>query len=70
MTAITLTDVITGLRAGARASVGVLTGAQSVDLSPQPSTVRRQQHQAARTANLISHSHGRDPYRHVRILRE
>jgi predicted RNase H-like HicB family nuclease len=48
----------------------VLTGAQAVDLSPQPSSVRRQQHQAARTANLISHSHGRDPYRHVRILRE
>ena len=48
----------------------VLTGAQSVDLSPQPSSVRRQQHQAARTANLLSHSHGRDPYRHVRILRE
>jgi stage III sporulation protein SpoIIIAA len=48
----------------------VLTGAQSVDLSPQPSSVRRQQHQAVRTANLISHSHGRDPYRHVRILRE
>ena len=48
----------------------VLAGAQWVDLSPQPSPVRRQQHQAARTASLISHSQGRDPYRHVRILKE
>jgi stage III sporulation protein SpoIIIAA len=44
-------------------------GTSSVDLSPQPSAVRRQQHQAARSANLISHSYGRDPNRHVRILR-
>ncbi|MFZ2486522.1 MAG: R3H domain-containing nucleic acid-binding protein [Anaerolineae bacterium] len=48
----------------------VLTGVPAVDLTPQPSSVRRQQHQAARTANLISHSHGRDPYRHVRIVRD
>jgi len=60
----------TAMREAQEAIRRVLTGAQSVDLSPQPSTVRRQQHQAARTANLISHSHGRDPYRHVRILRE
>ncbi len=60
----------TAMREAQEAIRRVLTGAQSVDLSPQPATVRRQQHQAARTANLISHSHGRDPYRHVRILRE
>ncbi|MER2599994.1 MAG: R3H domain-containing nucleic acid-binding protein [Caldilineales bacterium] len=48
----------------------IMTGASFVDLSPQPASVRRQQHQAARTANLISHSHGRDPYRHVRIVRD
>ena len=47
----------------------VLGGAPSIDLKPQPSHVRRQQHQAARSANLISHSHGRDPYRYVRIYR-
>jgi hypothetical protein len=48
----------------------ILAGAPSVDLKPQPSSVRRQQHQAARSAKLISHSYGRDPYRHVRILKE
>lgn len=60
----------TAMREAQEAIRRVLTGAQAVDLSPQPPSVRRQQHQAARTANLISHSHGRDPYRHVRILRE
>ena len=48
----------------------VLAGSPPVDLHPQPSFVRKQQHQAARSANLISHSYGRDPYRHVRIYRE
>ncbi|MEA3337251.1 MAG: R3H domain-containing nucleic acid-binding protein [Chloroflexota bacterium] len=48
----------------------VTSGASSVDLRPQPSSVRRQQHQAARSAKLISHSYGRDPNRHVRIYRE
>jgi len=60
----------TAMRETQEAIRRVLTGAQAVDLSPQPSAVRRQQHQAARTANLVSHSQGRDPYRHVRILRE
>lgn len=48
----------------------ILSGSPSVDLRPQPAAVRRQQHQAARSANLISHSFGRDPERHVRIYRE
>jgi hypothetical protein len=48
----------------------VMAGATSVDLRPQPAAVRRQQHQAARTANLISHSHGREPQRYVRIYRD
>lgn len=48
----------------------VLGGAVSVDLSPQSSFVRRQQHQMAREANLISNSFGREPQRHVRIYRE
>ncbi|MCD6289821.1 MAG: AAA family ATPase [Anaerolineae bacterium] len=48
----------------------VLNGAPSVDLSPQSAEVRRQQHQLARAANLVSHSYGREPYRHVRIYRE
>lgn len=48
----------------------VLAGARSVDLSPQNAYIRRQQHRMARAANLISHSYGREPNRHVRIYRE
>lgn len=48
----------------------VLGGAPSADLSPQASFVRRQQHQMAREANLVSHSYGREPQRRVRIYRE
>ncbi len=47
----------------------VLAGEPSVDLSPQNAFVRRQQHQLARAANLISHSHGKEPMRRVRISR-
>lgn len=46
----------------------VQSGQKHVDLSPAPSTVRRYQHQLARQANLISHSYGREPNRHVRIF--
>ena len=45
-------------------------GTTSVELAPQPSTVRSQQHQLARAAHLISHSHGREPYRRVKISRQ
>ncbi|RMF26847.1 MAG: AAA family ATPase, partial [Chloroflexi bacterium] len=48
----------------------VLAGAKSVDLSPQNAYIRRRQHEMARAANLISHSYGKEPYRHVRIYRE
>ncbi|MBN1890173.1 MAG: hypothetical protein JW850_19410 [Thermoflexales bacterium] len=48
----------------------VQDGAKWVDLSPQTSFVRRAQHEMARQSNLISHSYGRDPRRHVRIYRE
>lgn len=40
-----------------------------VELVPQAAPVRRQQHQLAREANLLSLSHGTDPYRRVRIYR-
>jgi hypothetical protein len=46
----------------------VLSGKKSVDLSSQNSYVRRLQHERARQANLVSHSYGRDPRRHVRIF--
>jgi stage III sporulation protein SpoIIIAA len=48
----------------------VLSGERSVDLSPQNSFVRRQQHERAREMKLVSHSYGKDPMRHVRIFRE
>lgn len=48
----------------------VLSGSPSIDLNPQPPAVRRQQHMAVRSANLVSHSYGRDPQRHVRIYRD
>jgi hypothetical protein len=38
-----------------------------VDLSPQVSHVRKQQHRLARRAQLTSRSHGDEPKRHVRI---
>jgi hypothetical protein len=46
----------------------VLTGHKSVDLVPRNSYIRRLQHEMARQANLVSHSYGRDPQRHVRIF--
>jgi nucleoside-triphosphatase THEP1 len=46
----------------------VLSGHKSVDLAPQNSYVRRLQHEMARQSNLVSHSYGREPGRHVRIF--
>jgi stage III sporulation protein SpoIIIAA len=47
----------------------VLAGADAVELSPQRSEVRKQQHLMARAANLVSYSLGSEPYRRVRIVR-
>lgn len=49
---------------------GVLNGERWVDLPPGPSPVRRFQHEMARSAELTSHSYGKEPRRHVRIFRE
>jgi stage III sporulation protein SpoIIIAA len=46
----------------------ILSGQKSVDLSPRNSYIRRLQHEMARQANLVSHSYGKDPRRHVRIF--
>jgi stage III sporulation protein SpoIIIAA len=46
----------------------VLSGRKSADLTPQNSYIRRQQHEMARQANLVSHSYGKEPRRHVRIF--
>lgn len=43
---------------------------QAVDLAPQNSFVRRYQHEMAEKANLASRSHGKEPYRSVRVYRE
>ncbi|HEX9840994.1 MAG TPA: R3H domain-containing nucleic acid-binding protein [Anaerolineales bacterium] len=48
----------------------VLNGERWVDLPPGPSLVRRLQHEMARNAELVSHSYGKEPRRHVRIFRE
>jgi len=53
-----------------RAIQQVLTGQNSVDLTPVSSSVRRYQHQMARQANLVSHSYGKEPQRFVRIFNE
>jgi len=47
----------------------VRAGQPSVDLSPVSSAIRRYQHQMARKVNLVSHSFGREPRRHVRIYK-
>ena len=41
-----------------------------VDLMPAPASVRRQQHEVARQAHLVSESFGKDPNRFVRIFRD
>ncbi|MBG7610179.1 MAG: AAA family ATPase [Anaerolineae bacterium] len=53
-----------------RAIMTVLEGERWVELNPATSYIRRLQHQMARQANLMSHSHGKEPNRRVRIYRE
>jgi stage III sporulation protein SpoIIIAA len=48
----------------------VMNGTRWVDLPPASSPIRRLQHEMARQAQLVSHSYGKDPNRHVRIFRE
>ncbi len=52
------------------AIAAVLSGERWVDLPASPPTVRRLQHEMARSAELVSHSYGKEPRRHVRIFRE
>jgi stage III sporulation protein SpoIIIAA len=51
-----------------RAIAMVQSGQPSIDLRPVGSAIRRYQHEMVRQANLVSHSYGREPYRHVRIF--
>lgn len=48
----------------------VLNGERWVDLQPATATIRRLQHEMARQADLVSHSYGKEPNRHVRIFRD
>ena len=45
-------------------------GQRYVDLQPASAPIRRQQHEAARQAHLVSESFGKDPNRFVRIFRD
>ncbi len=49
---------------------GLGEGQKYVDLQPAPASVRRQQHEVARQAHLVSESFGKDPNRFVRIFRD
>jgi hypothetical protein len=46
----------------------VQSGQASMDLRPVGAAIRRYQHEMVRQANLVSHSYGREPYRHVRVF--
>ena len=48
----------------------VLNGKKYVDLSPADSRIRKWQHEMAKQANLISHSYGKEPNRHVRYFKD
>ncbi|MBI3943904.1 MAG: AAA family ATPase [Chloroflexi bacterium] len=45
----------------------VLAESRPIELSPQNAYIRRQQHEMARAANLLSRSRGKEPRRRVRI---
>ena len=51
-----------------RAIASVQSGQPSMDLRPVGAAIRRYQHEMVRQANLVSHSYGREPYRHVRVF--
>jgi len=51
-----------------RAIALIQSGQPSMDLRPVGAAIRRYQHEMVRQANLVSHSYGREPYRHVRVF--
>ena len=50
------------------AIAAIHAGVPSVDLPAAGPAIRRYQHQMARKAELVSHSYGKEPNRHVRIF--
>jgi hypothetical protein len=64
-------DKMDGVRDETQQAISaVLNGERWVDLPPGTALVRRLQHELARNAELVSHSYGKEPRRHVRIFRE
>ena len=58
------------MRETREAILQILNGqSEYADLTPQPSTIRRRQHEMASRANLDSDSYGEEPSRRVRISR-
>jgi stage III sporulation protein SpoIIIAA len=51
-----------------RAIEQINMGKSNISLTPVNADLRRQQHQMARQANLVSHSYGKEPYRYVRMF--
>jgi stage III sporulation protein SpoIIIAA len=58
------------MRETKEAIMQVRAGAEYINLAPQASHIRRRQHEVAREAHLTSVSHGKEPGRYVRILRD
>ena len=48
----------------------ILSGEKNMDLTPQNAFIRRRQHERVRESNLVSHSYGKEPMRHVRLFRQ
>jgi len=59
-----------GIEQAMQAIEDLEAGQKYVDLQPAPASVRRQQHEIARQAHLVSESYGKDPNRFVRIFRD
>ena len=59
-----------GIDQAREAIEGLQEGQKYIDLQPAPASIRRQQHEIARQANLVSESYGKDPNRFVRIFRD
>ncbi len=58
------------MRHAEQAILMVQAGEKFINLPPMPSPVRREQHELAKRAHLVSRSFGKDPNRYVRIYRD
>lgn len=58
------------MRHAEQAVMMIQAGEKFINLPPMPSPVRREQHELAKRAHLVSRSFGKDPNRYVRIYRD